>query len=192
LGEQLPGPDLSPDWNECPRRVEKGSSPLHNRTACCLSPLMADFGQSFQHMIFKGNFISDLTLKEPAYERRYEGALLLKQILTEFLDITGVTTAALVGRDGFIIDMAGKASLDRDVIGSLGSSSIIFSELEKGAPRLDGGNLRQMMLEYQNGAIILTPITKEEFLMVLTNTTNGLGHMAYLIATTSPRVAAAL
>jgi len=153
---------------------------------------MLDFGQSFQNLFFKGKFISDLTSKEPANERRYEGALLLKQILTEFLDITGVTTAALVGRDGFIIDMAGKASLDRDAIGALGSSSLIFFEMEKGAARLDGGNLRQMMLEYQNGAIILTPVTKEEFLMVLTNTTNGLGHMAYLIATTSPRVAAAL
>ena len=153
---------------------------------------MADFGQSFQNLFFKGNFISDLTLKEAAYECSYEGAPLLKQILTEFLDITGVTTAALVGRDGFIIDMAGKASLDRDAIGALGSSSLIFFEMEKGASRLDGGNLRQMMLEYQNGAIILTPVTREEFLMVLTNTTNGLGHMAYLIATTSPRVAAAL
>ncbi len=117
---------------------------------------------------------------------------MLKQILKEFLDITGVTTAALVGRDGFIIDLAGKASLDRDAIGVLGSSSLIFFEMEKGAARLDGGNLRQMMLEYQNGAIILTPVTREEFLMVLTNTTNGLGHMAYLIANTRQRVAAAL
>ena len=159
---------------------------------CYPLPLMADFGQSFQNLFFKGNFISNLTSKEPAYGSKYEGALLLKQILTEFLDITGVTTAALVGRDGFIIDMAGKASLDRDAIGALGSSSFIFFDMEKGAARLDGGNLRQMMVEYQNGAIILTPVTREEFLMVLTNTTNGLGHMAYLIATTSPRIAAAL
>lgn len=64
--------------------------------------------------------------------------------------------------------------------------------MENGAARLDGGNLRQMMLEYQSGAIILTPVTKEEFLMVLTKTTNGPGPMAYLLATTSPRVAAAL
>ena len=54
------------------------------------------------------------------------GAALLKQILSEFLKNNGVTTAALVGRDGFVIDVATKASLDPDALGALGSSSINF------------------------------------------------------------------
>lgn len=116
--------------------------------------------------------------------------MLLKKILSEVLAFNGVTTAALVGRDGFVIDMAAKASQDPDALGALGSSSINL--FEKGGTRMEGGRLRQMMLEYQNGAIILTPVTREEFLMVLTDTTNGLGHMADLIANTRLRVAAAM
>jgi predicted regulator of Ras-like GTPase activity (Roadblock/LC7/MglB family) len=57
---------------------------------------------------------------------------------------------------------------------------------------MECGKIRQMMLEYQNGAIILTPISKEEFLMILTDTTNNLSHMASLIANTRQRVAAAM
>lgn len=115
---------------------------------------------------------------------------MLKQILSEFLMYNGVTTAALVGRDGFVIDMTANASLDPDAIGALGSSSINL--FEKGGAVMEGGKLRQMMLEYQNGAIILTPVGKEEFLMILTDTTKGLGLMADKIANTRKRVAAAM
>lgn len=115
---------------------------------------------------------------------------MLKQILTEFLTFNGVTTAALVSRDGFVIDMTANAFLDRDALGALGSSSINL--FEKGGAVMDFGRIRQMMLEYQNGAIILTPVSKEEFLMVLTDTTNNLSHMASLIAETRLRVAAAM
>jgi predicted regulator of Ras-like GTPase activity (Roadblock/LC7/MglB family) len=115
---------------------------------------------------------------------------LLKQVLSEFLSNPGVTTAALVGRDGFVIDMAAKTSLDRDAIGALGSSAILF--FDKGGAQMKSGKLRQMILEYQNGAIILTPITEEEFLMILTDTTNALGNLAYLIANTIPRIAAVM
>ena len=118
------------------------------------------------------------------------GAALLKQILSEFLKNNGVTTAALVGRDGFVIDVATKASLDRDALGALGSSSINF--FENRITRIENSKLRQMTLEYLNGAIILTPVSREEFLMILTDTTNNLSHMASLIASTRLRVAAAI
>ena len=115
---------------------------------------------------------------------------MLKQILSEFLKNNGVTTAALVGRDGFVIDVATKASLDRDALGALGSSSINF--FENRITRIENSKLRQMTLEYLNGAIILTPVSREEFLMILTDTTVGLGVLSHRIAHTSLRVAAAM
>lgn len=115
---------------------------------------------------------------------------MLKQVLGEFLSIPGVTVAALVGRDGFVIDMTTKTSLDRDAIGALGSSAMLF--FEKGSLQMKSGKLRQMILEYQNGAIVLTPITDDEFLMILTDTLNNLGKISFLVQTTLPRVAAAI
>ena len=117
---------------------------------------------------------------------------MLKLILSEFLNHAGVTTAALVGRDGFVIDVAtnatlDNATLDRDALGALGSSYINF--FEKGLTMLEKTGVRQMTLEHLNGAIILTPITREEFLMILTDTTIGLGSLANRIMTSSPRLA---
>ena len=115
---------------------------------------------------------------------------MLNQILSEFLNQAGVTTAALVGRDGFVIDVATNATLDRDALGALGSTYINF--FEKGLTMLEKTSLRQMTLEHLNGAIILTPITREEFLMILTDTTIGLGSLATRIMNSSPRVAMAM
>jgi predicted regulator of Ras-like GTPase activity (Roadblock/LC7/MglB family) len=115
---------------------------------------------------------------------------LLKQILKEFLSLNGVTNAALVGRDGFVIDMAGSNALNSDALGALCSSSI--NVFEKGSAWMESGSLRQMMLEYQGGAVLLTPVTKEEFLVILTNSTEELGHLTYRIAKTSTRVVAAM
>jgi predicted regulator of Ras-like GTPase activity (Roadblock/LC7/MglB family) len=112
---------------------------------------------------------------------------MLKLILSEFLNHAGVTTAALVGRDGFVIDVATNATLDSDALGAIGSSYINF--FEKGLTMLEKTGVRQMTLEHLNGAIILTPITREEFLMVLTDTTVGLGSLANRIMTSSPRLA---
>lgn len=149
-----------------------------------LTAIIAKSG--FQNYLYIGSY-----LLEKSHVRKciYEGALLLKQILSEFLMNTSVTTAALVGRDGFVIDVATTTSLDRDALGALGSSSINF--FEKGS-LMEHSKLRQMTMEYLNGAIILTPITREEFLMILTNTTHDLGNLCYRIAYIRPRVAAAM
>lgn len=115
---------------------------------------------------------------------------MLKQILSEFLLFNGVTAAAVIGRDGFVIDVAQTVHLDPDALGALGSHSVTF--FEKNGALLEAGNLRQMMFEYRNGAIILTPLTRDEFLMVLTDTTTGLAHVTFQIARSGPRIAAAM
>jgi len=103
---------------------------------------------------------------------------------------TGVTTAALVGRDGFVIDVATTTSLDRDALGALGSSSINYFENDN--TLMESSKLRQLTLEYLNGAIILTPVTREEFLMILTDSTDNLGELTYRIVNNMPRVAAVM
>lgn len=117
--------------------------------------------------------------------------LMLKKILREFLSIDGVTTAALIGRDGFVIEIVQKdRKSDIDALGALCSDLMSFFERSGGL--MDKGSLRQTMLEYQEGALILTPVTAEEFLVIITNTTTGLGHLTYTLARTSSRIAAVI
>jgi len=102
---------------------------------------------------------------------------MLKQILNEFLSIEGVIAAALIGHDGFVIEVIQTDFVDTDALGALCSGLLSFFEHE--GRILEMGHIRQIALEYRAGTLILTPITSEEFLAVLTRTSAGLGHLNY-------------
>jgi len=113
---------------------------------------------------------------------------MLKQILNEFLSIEGVIAAALIGYDGFVIEITRTEFVDADALGALCSGSVRF--FEHGGRAMDMGHPRQIALEYQAGTLILTPITSEEFLAVLTRTSTGLGHLNYTLPKISSRIRA--
>jgi predicted regulator of Ras-like GTPase activity (Roadblock/LC7/MglB family) len=115
---------------------------------------------------------------------------MLKQILEEFLSIDGVTTAALVGRDGFVIEIAETDPTDSDALGVLCSDSMRF--FGRNGASMKMGTLRQIVLEYRNGVLIITPVTPDEFLVILTDTTTVLGRLTYTLAKTSSRVLAVI
>jgi uncharacterized protein len=123
-----------------------------------------------------------------AFHRR--GASVLKQVLREFLSIEGVTSAALVGRDGFAIEVVGTRPPNPDTLGALCSDSVRFFEKSGEAMKMDA--LRQIQMEYRDGVLLLTPLTRDEFLVILTNTSEGLGRLSYQVAKTGSRVAAAI
>ena len=113
---------------------------------------------------------------------------MLKQIINEFLSIDGVIAAALIGLDGFVIEIIQIDFVDTDALGALCSGSMKFFEHEGRV--LEMGHTRQIALEYQAGTLVLTPITGEEFLAVLTRTSTGLGHLNYSLPKISSRIRA--
>ncbi len=114
---------------------------------------------------------------------------MLKQILNEFLSNDGVTTAALIGRDGFVIEIAEKDSeSDIEALGALSSSLVRF--FDQNRLLLEMGSLHQITLEYRDGVVLISPLTAEEFLVIITDTTTRLGHLTYTLGRTSSRVAA--
>ena len=116
---------------------------------------------------------------------------MLKKILMEFLSIDSVITAALVGRDGFVIEIVQKnRRSDIEAIGALCSGAMRF--FEQGRATMDMGTPRQVVFEYRNGAVILLRVTPDEFLVIITDTTAGLGHLSFTLAKTSSRVAAVI
>ena len=115
---------------------------------------------------------------------------MLKQILNEFLSIEGVTAAALIGHDGFVIEIMQTHPIDADALGALCSGSMRF--FERGGITMGMGHPRQIALEYQGGTLILTPITDQEFLAVLTNTAAGLGRLTFTLPKISSRIRAVI
>lgn len=93
---------------------------------------------------------------------------MVRQILTEFVKIPGITAAALVGRDGFIIEIVQVTQTDSDTLAILSSDLMRFFDRCGIAGEM--GSPRSVMLEYHNSALIIIPITGEEYLVISTDT----------------------
>ena len=115
---------------------------------------------------------------------------MLKQILQEFLQIDGVNTAALIGRDGFLIDYAGSEPEDKDALAALGSCAMAF--FTKAGLALEMGRARQSVLEHEDGTIIFTQINENELLAVITDAQSPSGRISYILPKITTRVAAVI
>ncbi len=115
---------------------------------------------------------------------------MLKQILQEFLQIEGVTTAALIGRDGFLIDYVGSEPKDLDALAALGSCAMAF--FSRAGIALEMGRVRQSVLEHGDGTIIFTRINDDELLAVMTGAQPPSGRLAYILPKITTRIAAVI
>jgi predicted regulator of Ras-like GTPase activity (Roadblock/LC7/MglB family) len=115
---------------------------------------------------------------------------MLKKILEEMLFLEKINVVALIGRDGFVIEIATHQTTDIVALSSF--SSYVLEFFEENATLMDKGLVKQMVFEYENGAIILTPASKEELLAVITESSSATGRAIYTIAHTRSRVQAVL
>jgi predicted regulator of Ras-like GTPase activity (Roadblock/LC7/MglB family) len=115
---------------------------------------------------------------------------MLKKVLEEFLQIDGVKTAALISRDGFVIELAGAPPADADALGALGSSSARF--FDSFGHSLEKGPFRKLTVEYAGGTITISSPTSDEFLAIITGSGASAGRINYLLAKAGHRVAAAM
>ena len=115
---------------------------------------------------------------------------MLKRILEEYLSIDGVRFAALVGRDGLVIEFAGRESVDFDALGAQSTDAMQF--FEQYSRILNMGHVRQIGTEYSGGAFLITAITPEEFFVVVTDSQAAMGRASYVFSKTRQRVVAAM
>ena len=115
---------------------------------------------------------------------------MLKQILEEFLQIEGVNTAALIARDGFLIEYVGSEPADKDALAVLGSCAMAF--FSRAGIALEMGRVRQSVLEHEDGTIIFTRINDDELLAVMTGAESNSGRLAYILPKITTRVAAVI
>jgi predicted regulator of Ras-like GTPase activity (Roadblock/LC7/MglB family) len=115
---------------------------------------------------------------------------MLKQILKEFLMIDGVTSAALIACDGFLIERVQNEPADTEALAALGSCALRFFSCTGASMQM--GPVQQMVFEYRAGAIIITRVSDDELLAIITDTRSTLGRLAYLLPKISTRVAAVI
>jgi len=114
----------------------------------------------------------------------------LNSLLTELTSVEGVTTAVVVGRDGFVIDGVGKGSIELDVVGSIIASGIGSSEAM--GRELGIGALGQGMLEFEEGVIMTSLLGEDAVLAVVAMARSNLGMVRFQLKKRAPEVVQAL
>jgi len=115
---------------------------------------------------------------------------MLKQILGEFLKIEGVSAAVVVGRDGFVIESAASGKMDIDALGAMASTGLGTSEAM--GKELGKGELRQMLVELDQGPIIMYPLSPDELIAIVASNEANVGRIRYELKKNKDRLVAAL
>lgn len=115
---------------------------------------------------------------------------MIRSILSELLEIQGVNLAAVVGKDGFVIESTALGKIDIDALGAMTSSGIRYFEIL--SYELDKGEVKQVMLDLHKGTIILVPITNEVFMAIVTDPKANTGLITHESGKTRGRLMAAM
>ncbi len=111
--------------------------------------------------------------------------------LQGMLDIRGVTGAAIVSTDGFIVEGVTSGDMDLSFIGGLVASSLASSRVL--ADLLGEGEIKQTMIEYENGPVLMIPLDSHDvagYVAVLTlDTATTLGRVRFQLRKMLPELA---
>ncbi len=109
------------------------------------------------------------------------------ELLKELVDIDGVNTAVIVGRDGFVIDgFSNGGKMDTETVGAVisagtGSSEVMGRELKVGV-------MTQGMMEFSDGMIMMSLVGSEAILAVVANPKANLGYVRFQIKKRLPAI----
>jgi CheY-like chemotaxis protein/predicted regulator of Ras-like GTPase activity (Roadblock/LC7/MglB family) len=110
----------------------------------------------------------------------------LKAILGELAGMSGVRLATLVDREGFLIESAGELGVGAEVAGALAAC---LAESSEGIGREMGqGALSSMMLDYENGMVLLHGAGSSAILAVVLRDSTALGKVRYYVKKALPEL----
>ncbi len=115
---------------------------------------------------------------------------MLKQILSEFLRLEGVSAVVVVGRDGFVIESAISGKIDIEALGAMASTGVGTSEAM--GTELGKGQLTQLLVETEKGPILLSPLSADELIAIVADNSGIIGRIRYDLKKNRERIIAAL
>ena len=114
----------------------------------------------------------------------------LREQLENFLQVEGITTVVVVGRDGFIIDSASTGSFNIDEVGAVVSTGMGSSESI--GVDLGVGGMRQGMLEYDSGIVFMNALGEDAIFVLVARPNVNLGMVRLQIKRRIDAIKAAL
>jgi predicted regulator of Ras-like GTPase activity (Roadblock/LC7/MglB family) len=104
----------------------------------------------------------------------------LRSLLGRFRTVESIELAAVVATDGLLIESAARPGVDVDAICAVASNGLAMAE-SLGREIAKGGAV-QTMLEYEQGLVVIEPISGEAMLLLLATAPEDLGYVRFLVA----------
>ena len=101
----------------------------------------------------------------------------LKAVLGQFAGMPGVVVAALVDREGLLVESAGSATGEVDL--AWAQAAAVAQSAAGTGQELNQGVLQAMILEYEGGTILLHAVGSAAMLVVVLNDPTMLGKVRY-------------
>jgi uncharacterized protein len=115
----------------------------------------------------------------------------LRDVLKELVNVEGIITAVVVGRDGFVIDgVSSTGKLQVEAVGAVISTGIGSSEVM--GRELNVGELTQSIVEYAEGIVLVNLVGKDAVLAIVADLKTNLGNVRYQVKKRVPEIAQAL
>jgi predicted regulator of Ras-like GTPase activity (Roadblock/LC7/MglB family) len=110
----------------------------------------------------------------------------LKAILVQLAALPGVRLAALVDREGFLIEAAGEIAVGTEVVGALAAC---LAESSEGIGREMGqGALSSVLLDYEAGMVLLRGAGPSATLAVVLRDPTALGKFRHYVEKALPEL----
>ncbi len=114
----------------------------------------------------------------------------LNGVLVQFTLVPGVVAAAVVDREGFVVESAGGVAGDTELAWAL-AAAVAQSAAGVGQ-ELTQGVLQAMILEYEGGIVLLHAVGSEAMIAVVLNDPTILGKVRYSVKRAVPELLRAL
>jgi len=114
----------------------------------------------------------------------------VRNLLGDLVNVEGITSAVVIGRDGFVIEGLASNGMDTDALGAvvstgLGSAEVIGRELGTGM-------MSQALYEYKDGVIMMSTVGRDAILAVVADLQANLGNIRYQVKKVRPNLEAVL
>jgi len=104
----------------------------------------------------------------------------LKSLLSRLRAIDSVELAAVVAQDGLLIESTARTGVDVDAICAVASNGLAMADA-LGREIRKGGSV-QTLLEYEDGLVILEPLSADAMLLLMTSERAHLGQVRFVVA----------
>lgn len=104
----------------------------------------------------------------------------LRSLLGRFRGVESIELAAVVATDGLLIESAARPGVDVDAICAVASNSLAMADSL--GREIAKGEAVQTMLEYQQGLVVIEPISSDAMLLLLASSREDLGYVRFLVS----------